>query len=133
MYGEDVSTFSLTYRKKMTGELGHLKIQGYKYGETFRIQCITQFALTQEGERGLAEMEKVKYTENIDRFLLEFENHNTYLRINGVALRQMVGCTIPKEAMRPLSTMEYTLDSEWMAALRECTRREETFLKELSW
>jgi len=28
MEGEDVSAFAFTYRNKMTGELGHLKIEG---------------------------------------------------------------------------------------------------------
>ena len=27
MEGEDISAFALTYRKKMTGELGHLKVK----------------------------------------------------------------------------------------------------------
>ena len=124
MEGEDVSAFALTYRKKMTGELGHLKIEGYEYWETFRIQCTTRFALTHEGERARAAMEKMKYTGNIDRFLLEFENHNTFVGLAGVALRQMVGRTIPKEVMRRLSTDIHPLDSNWMAARREHTRRE---------
>ena len=35
MEGDHVSAFALTYRKKMTGELGHLKVEGYEYWETF--------------------------------------------------------------------------------------------------
>lgn len=45
----------------------------------------------------------------------------------------MVGQTILKDAMRRLATIEYTQDNEWMAVLRVCTRREETFLEGLSW
>ena len=41
MEGDDVSAFALTYRKKMTGELGHLKVEGYEYWETFRNECLT--------------------------------------------------------------------------------------------
>ena len=37
MEGEDVSAFSLTYQNKMTVELGHLKIEGYKYWEMFHM------------------------------------------------------------------------------------------------
>jgi len=37
---EDVSAFAFTYRNKMTGELGHLKIEGYEFWEAFRGQCI---------------------------------------------------------------------------------------------
>ena len=132
MEGEDVSSFALTYRKKMTVELDYLKIEGYEYWEMFHIQCTTWFALTDESERVLAAMEKMKYTGNIDKFLLEFENHNTYVGLVGVAVRQMAGRTMPRGAMRRLSTLEYPLDSDWMAALRECTRREEIFVEEQS-
>ena len=78
-------------------------------------------------------MEKMKYTENIDKFMLECVNHNTYVGLSGVAMRQMAGRTMPREAMRRLSTLEYPLDNDWMAVLRECARREEIFLEEQSW
>ena len=133
MEGEDVSAFALTYRKKMAGELVHQKIKGYEYKEIFHMQCTIRFALTHEGERALAAMEKMKYTENIDKFMLEFENHNTYVGLSGVVMKQMAGQTMPREAIRRLSTLEYPLDSNWMTALRECTRREEIFLEEQSW
>ena len=61
MEGEDVSAFAFTYRNKMTGELGHLKIESYEFWEAFRGQCILRFALTHEGERSLALMTKVIY------------------------------------------------------------------------
>ena len=64
-------------------------------------------------------MEKMKYTANIDKLMLQFENHNTYMGLVGVAMRQMAGRTMQREAMRRLSTLEYLLDSDWMAALRE--------------
>ena len=133
MEREDVSAFTLTYRKKMNGEQGHLKIEGYEYWEMFHMQCTTRFALTHEGERASAETVKMKYAGNIDKFMLEFENHNTYLGLVGVAIRQMAGRTMSRKAMRRLSTLEYSLDSDWMAALREYTRREEIFLEEQSW
>ena len=128
-----MSAFALTYRKKITGELGHLKTEGYEYWETFHIQCTTQFALMHESEQASAVMEKMKYTGNIDKFMLEFENHNTYVGHVGVAMRPMAGRTMPREAMRRLSTLEYPLDSDWIAALRECIRREKMFLEEQSW
>ena len=40
MEGEDVSAFALTYRNKMTGELGHLKIEGYEYWEMFQCNAL---------------------------------------------------------------------------------------------
>jgi len=79
MEGEDVSSFAFTYPNKMTGELGHLKIEGYEFWEAFRGQCILRFALTHDGGRSLALMTKVTYKGNIDRYLLEMEDHNTHV------------------------------------------------------
>jgi len=36
MEREDVSAFAFTYWNKITGELGHLKIEGYEFWEIFR-------------------------------------------------------------------------------------------------
>src|SRR6195952_3242659 len=132
MDGDDVSAFALTYRKMMTGELGHLKVEGYEYWESFRVQCMTRFARTHEEEWALAAMEKVQYKNDIGRFLLEMENYNTYVGLSGVALRQLLSRSIPKEALRRLSVQEYEKDEDWVAALREVTRREEIFNEELS-
>ena len=77
MEGEDGLAIAHTYRRKMTGELGRLKIEGYEYQEMFHMPCTTQFVLTHEGERTLGVMEKIMYSGNIDRVVLEFENHNT--------------------------------------------------------
>ena len=38
MAEEDVSAFAFTYGNKMTGELGNLKIEGYKFWEAFSRQ-----------------------------------------------------------------------------------------------
>jgi len=90
MGGEDVSAFAFTYRNKMSGELGHLNIEGYEFWEAFRGQCILRLALTPEGERSLALMTKVTYKGNIDCYLLEMENHNTHVGMSGVTWRQMI-------------------------------------------
>jgi len=116
MEGEDVSAFAFTYQNKMTGELGHLKIEGYNFWEAFRGQCILRFALTHEGERSLALKTKVIYKGNIDRYLLEMENHNTHVGMSEVAWRQMVERHIPKDVLRRLSTEEYATDSAWITA-----------------
>src|SRR6195952_5271163 len=60
------------------------------------------------------------------------ENHNTYEGLSGVALWQLLSRSIPKEALRRLSVQEYEKDEDWVAALREVTRREEIFNEELS-
>ena len=132
MEGEDVSAFAFTYRNKMTGELGYLKIVGYEIWEAFRGQCILRFALTHEGERFLPLMTKVTYKGNIDRYVLEMENHNTLVGMSGVAWRQMVERHIPKDALRRLSTEEYATDSAWIIALRTVCRREEIFVEQLA-
>ena len=132
MEGEDVSAFAFTYRNKMTGELGHLKIEGYKFWEAFRGQCILRFALTHEGERSLALMTKVTYKGNIDRYLLEMENHNTHVGMSGVVWRQMVERHIPKDALRRLSAQEYATDTAWITALRTVCRGKEIFVKQLA-
>jgi len=134
MEEEDMSAFAFTYRNKMTGELGHLKIEGYEFWETFRGQCILRFALTHEGERSLALMTKVSYKGNIDRYLLEMENPNTHASVgmSGVAWRQMIERHIPKDAVRRLSTEEYATESAWITALRTVCRREEIFIEQLA-
>ena len=91
----------------MTGELGHQKIEGDEYWEMFHMQYTTQFALTHEGERALAARDKIKYSGNIDKCMWEFDNHNTNVGLVGVVMRQMAGRTMPREAMRRLSTREY--------------------------
>jgi len=132
MEGEDVSAFAFTYRNKMTGELGHLKIEGYEFWEAFRGQCILQFTLTHEGETSLALMTKVTYKGNIDHYLLEIENHNTDMGMSGVTWRQMVERHILKDALRRLSTEEYATDSAWITALRTLCWRKEIFVEQLA-
>jgi len=132
MEEEDLSAFAFTYRNKMTGELGHPKNEGYEFWQASRGQCILTFPLTHEGERSLALMTKVTYKDNIDLFLLEMENHNSDVGRSGVAGRQMVARHIPKDALRRLSTEEYTTDSAWITALRTVCRREEIFVEQLA-
>src|ERR1700712_3904057 len=75
---------------------------------------------------------KVRYKNDIGRFLLQMENHNTYVGLSGVALRQLLSRSIPKEALRRISVQEYEKDVDWVAALREVTCREEIFNEKLS-
>jgi len=130
--GEDVSAFAFTYRNKMTGELGHLKIEGYEFWVAFKGKCILRFALTREGERSLALMTKGTYKGNIDRYLLEMENHNSHVGMSGVAWRQMIERHIPREKLWRLSTEEYPTDGAWITALRTLCWREEIFMEQLA-
>jgi len=77
-------------------------------------------------------MTKVTYKGNIDRYLLEMENHNTPLGMSGVAWQQMVEQHIPKDALQRLSTEEYATDSAWLTGLRTVCRRGEIFMEQLA-
>jgi len=127
-----VLAFAITYRNKMTGELRHQGIDGYEFWEAFRGQCILRFALTHEGEKSSGLITGVTYEGNIDRYLLEMEDHNTHVGMSGVAWRQMVERHIPKDALRRLSTVKYATDSAWIKALRIVCRREEIFMEQLT-
>src|SRR6195952_1859091 len=65
-------------------------------------------------------------------FYWKRRNNNTYVGLSEIALRQLLSRSIPKEALRRLSVQEYEKDEDWVAALREVTRREEIFNEELS-
>jgi len=133
MKAEEGSAFAFTYCNKMTGELGHRKIEGYEFWEAVRGECILRFSLTHEGERSVALMTKVTYKENIDRHLLKMENQNTHVGMSRVVWRQNVERHISKDALHRLSTVEYATDSAWIAALTTVCRREEICMEQLAW
>ena len=131
MKGDAVLAFALTYRKKMTDELGHLTVEEYGYWETFPNEFIIWFAPTHEGERSLAAMEEVLYIDNIDQYLLEMENHNPHVGLSGVALSQILSQTIPKDRLPRHSMKEYKRNIDWIATLTKAIQREETFLQDI--
>jgi len=56
----------------MTGQLGHIRQEGYALCDVFGEQAIRQFGPTHEEEEALREMLKVRYKNDIKQFLLEF-------------------------------------------------------------
>jgi len=54
-----VASFSMTYRNQMTGELRHIRQEGYELWDVFAEQAICRFGPTQEEEKALREMLKV--------------------------------------------------------------------------
>jgi len=54
-----VASFAMTYRNQMTGELGHIRPEGYELGDVFAKLAILRFGLTYEEEKALREMLKV--------------------------------------------------------------------------
>jgi len=73
-------------------------------------------------------MLKVRYKNDINQFLLEFENWNVKAKITGIAFRKLIRHQIPDEAVRQMSRLqEYAYDRDWIEALRQAVRDEEDF------
>jgi len=52
----------------MTGELGHIRQEGYELWDVFAEQAIRRFGPTHEEEKALREMLKVRYKNDINQF-----------------------------------------------------------------
>jgi len=112
----------------MTGELGHIRQEGYKLWDVFAEQAMRRFGPTHEEEKALREMLKVRYKNDIIQFLLEFENWNMKAKVTRIALRKLIRDQIPDEAVRRMSMhQEYPDDRDWIEALRQAVRDEEDF------
>jgi len=73
-------------------------------------------------------MFKVGYKNDINQFLLEFENWNVKVKGTGIAFRKLIRDSVPDEAVRRMSIhQEYTNDRDWIEALRQAVRDEEDF------
>ena len=55
LYQSQIASFAMTYRNKMTGELGHTKQEGYKLLDVFTEQAIRRLDLTHKAEQALWE------------------------------------------------------------------------------
>ena len=112
----------------MTGELGHIRLQGYELWDVFGERAIRRFGGTHEEEKALLEMLKVQYKNYINQFLLELEKWNVKAKVTGIALRKLIRDQMPAEAVRGMSMhQEYADDRDWMEALRQAVRDEEDF------
>jgi len=69
----------------MTGKLGHTGPEGYKLWDVFAKQALCRFGPTQEEEKALREMLKVRDKNDINQFLLEFETWNVKAKVTGIA------------------------------------------------
>src|SRR6266404_8217191 len=76
-------------------------------------------------------MEKVKYDGNIEKYLLDLENLNIEAEVTGIAWRTLVERRLPIEARRRWSHKKFDLDSEFIEAVRNCTKAEESFKEQL--
>jgi len=112
----------------MTGELGHIPQDGYELWDVFSEQAIRRYGPTHEEENALREMLKVRCKNDINQFLLEFENWNVKGKVTGMAFRKLIRDQIPDEAVRRMSMhREYADDQDWIEALRPVVRDEEGF------
>ena len=130
MKGPQVSSFAMTYRNQMTGELGFTRQEGYELWAIFAEQVVRHFGPTREEVKALREMMKVRYNGDINQFLLEIENWNVKARVTGVAFRKIIDDQIPEEAVRRMSMMDPNADDrEWLEAVRTASKAEEDFVK----
>jgi len=123
-----LASFAMTYWNQMTGELGHIRQDGYELWDIFAKQAIGRFGPTHEEEKALREMLKVRYKNDINPFVLEFESWNVKAKVTGIAFRKLITDQIPDEAVRRMSMhQEYADDRVWIEALRQAVRDEEDF------
>jgi len=112
----------------MTGELGDIRQEGYELWDIFAEQAICRFCPTHEEEKALREILKVRYKNDINQFLLEFENWKVKAKVTGIAFRKLIRDQIPDEAVRRMSMpQDYADDRDWIEALRQAVRDEEEF------
>ena len=130
MKGPQVSSFAMTYRKQMTGELGFTRQEAYELWAIFAEQVVRRFGPTHEEVNALWEKMKVRYKGDIDQFLLEIDNWNVKARVTRVAFRKMIDDQIPDEAVRRMSMMDPIADDrEWLEAVRTGSKTEEDFIE----
>ena len=95
MEGSAVTPFALTYRKKMTGEFGFPRSDGYDLWENFKNQIQGKFSVLHRAQRALRDMEKVRSKGDIEKYLLTLENLNIDAEMSGVAWRDMIQKRLP--------------------------------------
>ena len=76
MEGRAVTPFAITYWKKMTGEFGFPRSDGYDLWENFKNQIQEKFSILHRAQRALRDMEKIGYKGDIEKYLLTLENLN---------------------------------------------------------
>ena len=95
MEGSAVTPFAIAYRKKMTGEFGFPRSDGYDLWENFKNQIQEKFSILHRAKRALRDMEKVRYEGDIEGCLLTLENLNIDAEMSGVAWRNMIQNRLP--------------------------------------
>jgi len=118
----------MTYWNQMTGLVGHIRQDGYELLDVFAEEAIRRFGPTHEEEKALREMLKVRYKNDINQWLLEFENWNVKAKVSGIALRKLITDQIPHEAGGRMSMHQETADDpDWIEAPGQAVRDDEDF------
>ena len=82
--------FAITNRKKITGEFGFPKHDGYNLWITFKAQLHDKFSIMHRVQRAFRDMETVRYEGDMEKYLLTLENFNIDAQRSGVAWRHMI-------------------------------------------
>ena len=93
-----IMPFAITYCKKITGEFGFPKHDGYNLWMTFKAQLHDKFSIMHRAQRALRDKEKVRYEGDMKKYVLTLENRYIDAEMNGVAWRHMIEKRLPIEA-----------------------------------
>jgi len=103
----------------MTGQFGNIRQEGYELCDVFAEQAIRRFGPTHEEEKAPRGILKVRYKNDINQYVLEFENWNVKAKVTGIAFRKLIRDQIPDEAVQQISMYQaYADDRDWIEALR---------------
>ena len=87
---KEVAPFALTYRWKMSGEIGYTRQDRYEFWHVFAEQASRRVSPTQEAEKSLSERGSVKYRDDVAKFLMEMENLHIHARVAWIPWRKMI-------------------------------------------
>jgi len=118
MEGDNVSPFTDTYRKKMSGALGYKKEISYEKLFMCEQKVTERFAPTNEAGRTHKLMKLEKYHGDIRQFLLRMENHNIKVGLQEVAWRDMLKAQMPEAGLLRLSFETYPNNELWLAGFK---------------
>ena len=108
----------------MTGEFGFPRSDRYDLWENFKKHIQEKFSVLHRAQTGLRDMEKVRYERDIEKYPLSLENLNIDAEMSGVAWGNMIEKGLHFEARRRWAHKNFALDSEFVEAIRRCTKPE---------
>jgi len=87
-----------------------------------------RFGPTHEEGKAPRDMLQVQYNNDINQFLLEFENWDVKAKVTGIAFKKLIREQILDEAVRRMSMHQESADDRhWIEAFRQAVRDEEDF------